>query len=298
MFLPRGDPDGGVPEVKRILRKMADSGLDYVGVADHVSFHTGWGQDGLMEAMSLAMLGDLPIYVGVYLLALRHPVTTARQIAQFNQRAPGRLILGVGVGGEDRHEVEICGIDPRTRGRRTDECIEILRLLLSGDWADYQGTYYAFSHTRVVPGTPVDLPIIVGGRDPRALARAGRLGDGWLGIWTTPEKYAERRSEVERAAVEAGRGDVAWRHGLQPWCGIAPTKAAARERVAQAMQDLYHIPFERFERFTPYGTAEDVATLLRPYVAAGASHFNISAQCASPDEAIEGLAEVRRQLNA
>ncbi|MFN0093630.1 MAG: LLM class flavin-dependent oxidoreductase [Dehalococcoidia bacterium] len=295
MFLPRGEIDADKREVARVLDRMRLAGIDYVGVA-HVSFHTGWGQDGLTEAMALAALSDLPVYIGVYLLALRHPVVTARQIAQFNQRAPGKLILGVGVGGEDRHEVEICGIDPKTRGRRTDECIEILRLLLSGEWSDYQGRFYEFEHTRIIPGTPVELPIIVGGRDPRALRRAGVLGDGWLGIWSTPEKYAERRAEVEAYAAEAGRTDVAWDHSLQPWCGIATTKAAARERVATGMENLYRIPFKRFERFTPYGTPAEVAAFFRPYVAAGACHFNMSAQTETWEEAVEGVAEVRRLL--
>jgi alkanesulfonate monooxygenase SsuD/methylene tetrahydromethanopterin reductase-like flavin-dependent oxidoreductase (luciferase family) len=71
----------------------------------------------------------------------------------------------------------------------------------------------------------------------------------------------------------------------------------AKERVAAAMEDLYRIPFARFERFTPYGTPEEVAAFFRPYVAAGARHFNISAQTASWEEAVEGVAEVRRLLN-
>ncbi len=66
-------------------------------------------------------------------MALRHPVPVARQIASLCEAAPGRLSFGVGIGGEDRHEIEICGVDPATRGRRTDESLEVLLPLLAGE---------------------------------------------------------------------------------------------------------------------------------------------------------------------
>ena len=75
----------------------------------------------------------LRVHVAVYLLALRHPVPLARTLATIAELAPGRLALGVGVGGEDRHEIEICGVDPATRGSRTDEALAIVRGLLSGE---------------------------------------------------------------------------------------------------------------------------------------------------------------------
>src|SRR4029450_13562551 len=90
-------------------------------VPDHVSSHTGFGMEGLVRAATLAALEpELAVHIGVYLLALRHPVPVARQIATLCESAPGRLLLGVGGGGEDRREIEICGADPETGGRRTD----------------------------------------------------------------------------------------------------------------------------------------------------------------------------------
>jgi alkanesulfonate monooxygenase SsuD/methylene tetrahydromethanopterin reductase-like flavin-dependent oxidoreductase (luciferase family) len=217
-------------------------------------------------------------------------------VAQLEQHAPGRLELGVGVGGEDRHEVEVCGIDPRTRGRRTDECIEILRGLWTGERVSYHGRFYEIDEARVVPAPPSPVPIVVGGRDERALRRAGRLGDGWLGIWSTPERYAERVAFVEAAAREAGRADVAWRHGLQPWVGFGRDGAKAAAAVGPAMEALYRVPFERFARYTPCGTPEEVAKQLRQYVEVGCRSFNVAAHAGSWEEAVEALGEVRRLL--
>ncbi len=86
-----------------------------------------------MQATALAMLHPaLPIHTGVYLLPLRHPVLVARQLADIDRLAPGRLVFGVGVGGEDRHEVAVCGVDPATRGLRMNECLTVVRQLLTG----------------------------------------------------------------------------------------------------------------------------------------------------------------------
>ena len=298
MFLPRSIMGGRPALLKPALARMEAAGVDHVGTADHVSFHSGWGLDGLINATAYLMANDaLPVYVGVYLLALRHPVTVMRQLSAISEHAPGRLTLGIGIGGEDRHELEVCGVDPATRGRRTDECLAVLRGLMAGEAFSFDGRFYQLDRARITPAPPEPIPLIVGGRDPRALRRAGRLGDGWLGIWSTPESFAERVATVEAEAAAAGRTEVAWRHGLQSWCGFGRTQNEARGYVAEAMHGMYRLPFERFERYTPYGTPEDVASALRPFVAAGCKTFNISAPAASWEESIDSVGEVRRLLN-
>ena len=70
-----------------------------------MSLFVGAGFDGLVNAAALAVAHSaIPVHVGVYLLPLRHPTLVARQIADLEVLAPGRLVLGVGIGGEDRHE--------------------------------------------------------------------------------------------------------------------------------------------------------------------------------------------------
>jgi alkanesulfonate monooxygenase SsuD/methylene tetrahydromethanopterin reductase-like flavin-dependent oxidoreductase (luciferase family) len=123
------------------------------------------------------------VYVGLYLLPLRHPVTVARQLASIAELAPGRLTFGVGIGGEDRHEIEVCGVDPRTRGRRMDECLEILRAFAAGQPVTFTGEFFSFQDALIVPAPSPAIPLVVGGRPDAAVRRAMRLGDGWLGIW-------------------------------------------------------------------------------------------------------------------
>ena len=283
------------PEQQRaLLGRIADAGIDHVFTADHVSFRDGSGMDGLVTLAALSGLEPrLGLHVGVYLLALRHPMVATRQIATLAEAAPGRLTVGVGVGGDDRHEVEVCDVDPSTRGRRTDAALGIVRGLLEGQTVDGDGEFYGFRGGRIRPVPEPAVPLVVGGRSDAALERAGRLGDGWLAAWCSPRRFAEGIERVE--AVGTGR-DVEWRHGLQLWLGAGSSPPEGRRHVAEAMERFYRMSFEPFERYTPCGTAADIAGFLRPYVDAGASTLNLT-PC-GPDRAaeIETVAEVKQLL--
>jgi alkanesulfonate monooxygenase SsuD/methylene tetrahydromethanopterin reductase-like flavin-dependent oxidoreductase (luciferase family) len=297
MFLPRQVLDAGATTVRQVLSAMADAGIDHVGASDHVSFHTGWGIDGIIQATALAAAEPrLDVSIGVYLLALRDPVVVSRQLSTFAQLTHGRLELGVGVGGEDPHEYEVCGIDPRTRGARTDEALTVLALLSTGAPIDFDGRFFHLDHARVVPVPERPIPIVIGGRSPAALRRAGRHGDGWLAAWTSADRFAAGVAAVHEAAGEVGRTGIAWRHGFQPWVGLGADATSARAAVAAPIEAMYRLPFERFERFSPSGTPADIASFLRPYVDAGCTRFNLAAQAADWRRAVDGVAEIRSLL--
>jgi alkanesulfonate monooxygenase SsuD/methylene tetrahydromethanopterin reductase-like flavin-dependent oxidoreductase (luciferase family) len=290
-------PEGGWSRDDE-LEAMQQAEVDHVATADHVSFLVGAGLDGLIDAAGLLAAGWLPVYVALYLLPLRHPLLVARQLATLAEAAPGRLVLGVGIGGEDRHEVEICGVDPRTRGRRMDECLSVLRGLLAGEPLTYHGEFFHFDDALILPSPTQAVPLVVGGRSDAALARAARLGDGWLGIWVSARRYAAAVERIGELADEAGREGVTWRHGLNVWCGLADHVRTGREQVAAGMEAFYGLPFETFERWSPYGTAEDVAAFLAPYVDAGVRDLNLICPGVDRAEVLERVAEVRRLLLA
>jgi alkanesulfonate monooxygenase SsuD/methylene tetrahydromethanopterin reductase-like flavin-dependent oxidoreductase (luciferase family) len=298
MFPPADLLGRGPQAAREFLAQMADAGIDHVCCGDHVSFF-GLGFDGLVQATALAMLHPtLPVHVAVYLLPLRHPVPVARQLADLAQLAPGRLVLGVGLGGEDRHEVSVCGVDPATRGRRMNECLAVVRQLLEGGPVSFQGAFFDFEEAVIAPAPAVPVPIIVGGRSDVAVRRAGRLGDGWLGIWNSPARFAAAAQLAEDEAARAGRPRPPTRHAMQVWCGLADSKQAARACLGSAMEAFYHLPFERFERYCPYGTADDVAEHLAGYVEAGCGEFNLIPQSPDDDQAIAGVAAVKKLLAA
>lgn len=240
----------------------------------------------------------MPIHTSVYLLVLRHPVVVARQISTLASLVPGRLVFGVGIGGEDRNEVRSCGVDPATRGRRMDESMAVLRRLLAGETVTHEGGFFTLDATAVLPAPPLPVPLVVGGRSEAALRRAARLGDGWLGIWVSPERFAHAVAEVADAAEAAGRAEIDWQHGMTVWCGFGDDRADSEASVSRAMESLYGLPFAKFDRYVPRGTPTDVAEALRPYVDAGCRTFNLLAQCADRTRIAGAVGEVRRILNA
>jgi alkanesulfonate monooxygenase SsuD/methylene tetrahydromethanopterin reductase-like flavin-dependent oxidoreductase (luciferase family) len=280
------------------LRTIAEAGLDHVIIGDHISFRGGRGTDGLIAAAVYAALEPrLTTYLSVYLLPLRHPVPVARQLATLAAFAPGRIVFGVGVGGEDRHEVEICGVDPATRGRRTDESLEVLRGLLTGEPVTFHGQYVTVDEAQIVPAPSVPIPFVVGGRSDAAIRRSGRLAEGWLGIWCSTRRFTAAVEMAAEEAVRAGRQNVAWQHGMQVWCGIGKTREAGREQVSTAMERMYRLPFASFERYVPYGPPAEIARLLQGYVEVGCQSFNLVPCAADPAESIEAASEIRRLLN-
>lgn len=279
------------------LAKAAGLGLDHIFTADHVAFLDGRGRDGLITVSWLAGLHPtISVYVGVYLLALRHPVVVARQLSTLAEQAPGRLTFGIGVGGEDRHEMEVVGIDPATRGQRTDEALEILKSLLKGRRIDHYGEFYDAPDVVIRPSPEPPIPIVVGGRSDSAIRRAGRHGEGWLAAWCSTERFAKGVALAKLAAAEADRDDVLWRHGYQVWVGFGDTPTEGGKRLSPAMERFYGLPFTAFERYSPVGTPNEVADWLRPFVDAGVSDLNLAPIAGSPDEALEALGEVRRLL--
>lgn len=283
-------------ERRALVGRMLDQGIDHVFIADHVSFINGLGMDGLINAATLTAIDErLKVVVGVYLLALRHPVLVARQLATIAESAPGQLILGVGVGGEDRNEIAMCGVDPATRGRRTDECLTVLRGLADGRPFSFAGEFFAFERAIVSPAPDPAVPILVGGRVDASLERAARFGDGWLAVWVSPERFARATAEVNARAAELGRPAPAL-HGLQLWCGIDDNRQRARARLAKGMENFYHVPFERFEKYSPYGTAAEVADFLARYRDAGCQLFNIMPIAETDAAGIDAVTEIRARL--
>ena len=288
---------GTSDEMRATVAKVEAAGIDHIGIGDHISFYVGFGYDGLLRAaMLLAASQRLRVVLGVYLLPLRHPLPVARQLADIADLAPGRLTFGVGIGGEDPLEVANSGADPKTRGRRMDESLTVLRRLLGGETVDFDGEFFQLERASIAPMPADPIPILVGGRSDAGIRRAATLGDGWLGIWVSPRRYGEVVETMSKIAVETGRGHVAWRNALNMWCGVGSTKEAAREPVASAMQTFYQLPYERFEKWSPHGTVEDLAEFVAPYVEAGCQEFNLLLCGSDLDTEIDAVARIKQMV--
>jgi alkanesulfonate monooxygenase SsuD/methylene tetrahydromethanopterin reductase-like flavin-dependent oxidoreductase (luciferase family) len=179
-----------------------------------------------------------------------------------------------------------------------DECLEVVRQLLSGVPTTFHGEFFDVEEALIAPTPRTPIPIVIGGRSDAAIRRAGRLGDGWLGIWASPRRFAQAVQLAAEEAARIGRRDPPACHAMQVWCGLDRTRAGARAAVAPVMEAFYQLPFERFERYSPYGTAEDVAASLLSYVEAGCDTFNLIPQSSlGEDELIGAAAAVKKMIS-
>ena len=237
----------------------------------------------------------LPVHLAVYLLALRHPVLVARQLASVAELAPGRVVFGVGVGGDDRHEIEVSGVDPSTRGRRTDESLEILRGLLAGDEVTFHGECFDVDDARILP-VPSPRSRSWSGVDPTPRCGAPHASPT-AGSASGCHRSASRRWSivVERPGRERSRAHSTGNTSCSSGAGSVLPVTPATD-LASAMEQLYQIPFERFERTSPSGRPQDVADALLPYVEAGVRSVDIVAAGADTERALEGAAAAREGL--
>lgn len=147
----------------------------------------------------------LGLATGVLVLPNHHPVVLAKRIATLDALSRGRFRLCVGMGWM-KEEVEACGTDFDSRGRRANEQIAVMRALWSGEPTSHDGEFFSFADAvcRPAPGER-SIPVLVGGHTRAAAQRAGRLGDGLQPLGVAGEELQELRAVMARSAREAGR---------------------------------------------------------------------------------------------
>lgn len=151
-----------------------------------------------------AVTKRIRLSTSVYILPLRNVFEVAKATGTLALLSEGRFILGAGLGWMV-DEFDIYGVPFKTRARRTDEMITILRKFWAGGMVEHHGDFYDFPPVQIAPAPETHVPIYLGGNSPPALRRAAYLGDGWMGAGNTPEEVPGILAELERHRIEAGR---------------------------------------------------------------------------------------------
>ena len=291
---------GGVPPPAhfREVAVLAEAlGYDSLWGGDHISFTNPILDVTVALATFAAATSRITIGAGIVLLPLRPPALVAKEFASLDYLSGGRVVLGAGVGGEGAKDFEAVGVPIGERGARTDEAILALRELFARSPASFDGRFSRFEDVAIEPRPhrPGGPPVWVGGRSPAALRRAGRLGDGWLPIWVSPERYTDGWDEVRRHAESAGRDPEA----IVPAAVVPSLVGEAGSRARAELQDYlsrrYGSQFSAraIERYCIAGTREQCRERVLAYARAGVSHlvFNPAVPPERLAEQIESLAE-------
>jgi probable F420-dependent oxidoreductase len=163
-------------------------------------------QTAIFAAMA-AVTQKLHFTCGVYVLPLRNPHEVARAAATLAVLSNDRFILGVGVGWM-KEEFDIYGVDFHRRGKITDEMIDVLHALWSGEMVEHHGQCFDFPRVQLSPAPKTNPPIYIGGSSEIALRRAARIGDGYIGAGTTPEEVAPLLQKLDSLRQEYDRGHL------------------------------------------------------------------------------------------
>ena len=255
---------------------MDRCGYDSLWTGDHVSFAVPILDPLLQLAQAAVVSRRLILGTSVYLLPLRHPAPVAKQVATLDHLTEGRLVFGVGVGGEFPKEYALCGVPLNERGPRLSEAVGVLRNLWSGEPVSHAGRFYGpFTDVAMRPparqaGGP---PIWFGGRSDAALRRIGRLGDGYLSYVVTPEMYRAALDKIAASAEQAGRSPAPFGTGHLLFARLDDSYEKALDAATETLSVRYAMDFRKpAMRYCALGTPQQVAGRIREFHAAGLRH--------------------------
>jgi probable F420-dependent oxidoreductase len=265
-----------IDELVETVELVDRGGYDSLWVGDHISFAVPILDPLLQLAQAAVVSRRLTLGTSVYLLPLRHPAPVAKQVATLDHLTEGRLIFGVGVGGEFPKEYEVCGVPRNERGARLTEGIGLLRRFWSGEKVSHDGRFYGnFTDVPMRPparqsGGP---PIWCAGRSEGALRRTGRLADGWLSYVVTPEMYRAALEKIDAAAREVGRNVPRFGTGHLLFTRIDDSYEKALDAATETLSVRYAMDFRKAaQRYCALGRPDQVVERIREFHAAGVRH--------------------------
>jgi probable F420-dependent oxidoreductase len=276
------DRDG----VRRLARAAETAGFDSLWAGDHVSFYVPILESLTLLSFVAGATERVKVGSSVYLLPLRHPTIAAKVTATLDVLSGGRLVFGIGVGGEFPPEFAASGVPVGERGSRTDEAIAVVRRLWAEDGVVHEGRHFRFGPVSLDPKPlqPGGPPIVVGGRKPPALRRAGRLGDGYISHMCAADTYRANLDVIRRHAAEAGRRDVPFLTAAFLFTILDDDYEAALDRAAGMLQTIYNRPFhDAAKKYCLLGRPADCLEQLQRFADAGCRHFVLS-PLMPPDE--------------
>jgi probable F420-dependent oxidoreductase len=212
-----------------MARAAEDAGFDTITVPDSVFYPESvtaeypYSGDGgrfwtgetpfvdpfIAIAAMAAVTERIRFLTNVIKLPIRDPLLVAKQLSSMAVLANDRIGLGVGLSWMPE-EFRYTHTDMRTRGRRADEMIEILRLVCGGGgptWVEYHGKHYDFDRLMISPAPEQPVPISVGGLSEPGLRRAARLADGWISVQNTEADIVSAINDLHRYREEYGTAD-------------------------------------------------------------------------------------------
>lgn len=218
-------------------------------------------------AVAAGLTTRIKLGFSVLVVPGRNPMLLAKELATLDRLSKGRLLPAFGLGAPDPGEHQAFGVERGRRAKLFDEALPLLRRFWAGESVDHDGPAFHYEGAMVRP-LPMQQPmdIWLGGIAPSELRRCGRLGDGWLPSFCTPDDVRDGIVAIQGQAAEVGR-EIDPEHfgALIPYAdGPIPDVVAAA--VA------HRRPGVPAEQMIASGL-DGLATMIKEHIAVGASKF-------------------------
>ena len=215
-----------VDQLVELAKTVEEAGFDNIALPDSIFYmekqaadypytpdgsrmwdeNTPW-VDPLIAAGAMgAVTSTLRFYTNVMKLGSRNPLLMARQVGSVANLTNNRFGFGIGIGWAPE-EFEWCGQPYAKRGKRVDEMIEVIKLVLGGGMVEFHGEFYDFERLQMSPAPTKPVPFYVGGHTDVALKRAARVGNGWTSAMLTGAELADIIGKIKKLLAENGRVD-------------------------------------------------------------------------------------------
>lgn len=249
-----------------------DGGIGSLWVTDRTISDMPWLETMTVLGALAARTSRVTIGTSVLAVARRNPVLTAHAFCTAQYLSGGRVVAGIGLGGERPTEYALAGAARERRGRITDEYIDVMRRLWAEGSIDHSGDEYSCAGLQLCPMPESRIPIWIGGQTPASYRRAGRLGDGWVPAFLPPEGYADAWSQVCEHAVAAGREPSEITTAVYAMAAIGRREGEAEAILDPFMRSVFGAPLEALGFACLYGTPDRWVDTIGRFGEAGARH--------------------------
>jgi alkanesulfonate monooxygenase SsuD/methylene tetrahydromethanopterin reductase-like flavin-dependent oxidoreductase (luciferase family) len=259
-------------------RRLEQQRWDFLTTGEHVSFNIPIANSFVSLAAAASATTRIELMSSVTLLPLYPAALAAKLGAALDNVSNGRYIMGVGVGGENPAEFAACGIPRNERGARTDEALEIIARLWTGQRITYEGRFASLQDVAVLP-TPKRLPrppIWVAGRRDAAMRRAARHADGWLPYMYSPTMLSDSLEVIaglrgEHPPIEGG---------VYLWSCVHEDPRTASEYAMAILARTYKQDFQKMEKnYLLVGDVDYCVERVEEYIRAGARRVIFAHAC-------------------
>lgn len=198
-----GGPETSPEALAAVVDRLEAAGIDSLWFSELV--YTDAVDPFIGMAYALARTSRLKVGTSVVVLPGRHPVLVAKQLASLAALAPKRVLPVFGLRSALAAERQVFIVPEGRRAAIFDESLRLLKTALSTDGGNFAGEFFQANSIAVRPRLATPLDVWLGGSAPEGFRRIGRLADGWLGSFLTPDEAGRGRTQIEAAAAEAGR---------------------------------------------------------------------------------------------